>query len=163
MFILGILFLIIGIWIYAKWEIIGPKWKAKGRKFIKWIKRPFDKNAPKIKKGAVIASDEYTKKLDSDISQAKTPQELLAAETAKSAHEKELLELQKRIEEKANKTKKSKFKKKGNSPEIIEPTTNLNEPILNKEEKSIDDLLSNLSDSTKPIIEEPNIKTEKRI
>ncbi len=107
LFFLFLLIIGFGVWLvfFSKWLKYGPVFKRFFRKMKAKITGKMDKSGPKIQKGAVISNEIQITKLDDEIIQAKTPQELLAAQNKKIHYEKEVQILEAKIVEDQEKAK----------------------------------------------------------
>ncbi len=115
LFFISIIILIIVIWLYAKWHIIGPKFSSWRHRNLKKITSKFDKSQPKIKRGAVIDTSNVTNDLDLIENETMSAQELLEIQSKRDQHEKEIKRLEdelKQKEEEKNKKKEIKEKQK---------------------------------------------------
>lgn len=137
LFFMSIISFIIWVWIYSKWQILGPKWKLKFNTLSLKIKGKFSDSKPKIQRGAVISNPDVVKEFEAETIGASTAQDLLKAQSKKNQHDREIKQLEMKRQEKEDKQKnKSKMFKKKSEPEVnIDDPDNKLEDLLKKDEK----------------------------
>lgn len=96
--LLLIIFLAIGIWLFAKWLTAGPWFKKKYNKLFKKEKTAAE--GIELVKGKVVIDSNYVDELENKIKNAETPQELLELQLLKESHEKEKIRLEKEVADK---------------------------------------------------------------
>lgn len=96
--LLIIIFVAIGIWIFAKWLTAGPWFKRKFNKLFKRDKETVE--GVEIVKGEVVVDANYLEQLDEEIRKAETPQELLELQLRREQHVKEKERLEQELADK---------------------------------------------------------------
>lgn len=129
-FFLTIIFLIIVVWIYAKWHILGPKWSAFINRRKKWFLGLFDRSKPKVQKGAVIENPTVSEELEKKEQESVLAQDLLTVQTEKDKQKREVEKMQADLDAKVQ----SKQEKKENKQK--QKATAKEEKRRYKEEKS---------------------------
>ena len=108
LFFLG---LTIAIYYYARWQIKGPVFKMKWKKFKSWILRE-DRGQVKVKKGSAIIDDRVLEEIEKTKTSAEAAQEHLQAQKLEFELEREKEKALQEYEEKAKSKKLFKSKSK---------------------------------------------------
>ncbi len=114
-FFIFIILLIVAIWIYSKWHILGPKFHSKRRKFFNSLKlKIFGNGETKVKRGAVISESSSENVEDLDLNNnSLSAQELLSLQSEKERRQKEIKKAeQASILKKEEKNKQKEIKEK---------------------------------------------------
>ncbi len=138
-FFIFIIVLIIFIWIYSKWHILGPKFNSKRKKIYNSLKLKFSRNGNlnKVKRGAII-SDNPTSESDNilDVDESSlSAQELLSIQSEKEREQREIKKAEQVLalkQEEKNKQKEMKEKNKEIKQKQKEISKKLKEEEKNK-------------------------------
>lgn len=139
MFFLGIIFLLILIIIFARWQIYGPKLNNKTKNWKAKTKSIFDKNKPKVQRGAVIENVEFKSQLQEKEQQAQSAQDLLAIQKEKINYQKNVKNLESKIQLKSTKKEQkiqTKEERKELKVQLKKEQQELKEQIKREKEKS---------------------------
>ncbi|BDV03687.1 MAG: hypothetical protein HPPSJP_4080 [Candidatus Hepatoplasma scabrum] len=139
MFFLGIIFLLILIIAFARWHIYGPKLNNKTKNIKAQFKSFFDKDKPKIQRGAVIENTNFQNELKEKEQKAQSAQELLAIHKEQINYQKNIENLQSEIEKKSLKQQekeKSKKERKELKIQLKKEKEELKKQIKTEKEKS---------------------------
>lgn len=135
MLFLGVMFLVVGIWMFAKWLTVGPKLKRRKNKFLNIFKKNKSVDGVGIKKGEIIIENDYLDELDKEITNTTNPQELLKLQNKKVAHIKEKEKLERTIKEKEEK-KLEKIERKKEMKRIKEDTKQRSKELKDEAKKN---------------------------
>lgn len=105
MFFLGIIILLIIIIVFARWHIYGPKLNNKVKNFRGKTKTIFDKEKPKVQRGAIIENVQFQNQLKIKEEKAQSAQELLSIHKEQINYQKNVENLKSKIEQKNLKQK----------------------------------------------------------
>ncbi|CRX36996.1 / / hypothetical protein / 481508:481990 Reverse [Candidatus Hepatoplasma crinochetorum] len=100
MFFLGIIILLIVIILFARWHIYGPKLNNKIKNWRVKSKTIFDKDKPKVQRGAIIENVEFQNQLKVKEQKAQSAQELLSIHKEQINYQKNVENLKSKIEQK---------------------------------------------------------------